>query len=65
MEMIWAKEDMEEEMNKRKDQKELLRSVMAQCDKWIRLAHHKWVDDGRTAHLHLPLQCSPRTGFLV
>ena len=39
---------MEEEMNKRKEQKELIRSVMAQCN--------KWVDDGSNISIHVTIE---------
>ena len=41
-------EDIEEEMNKRKEQKELIRSVMDQCN--------KWVDDGSNISIHVTIE---------
>ena len=37
-------------------QQEALQSVIDQCDKWIRLAHHKWVDDGKNISIHVTIE---------
>ena len=41
-------EDIEEEMYKRKEQKELIRSVMDQCN--------KWVGDGSNISIHVTIE---------
>ena len=33
-----------------------LQSVMDQCDKWIRLAHQDWVDEGKNISIHVTIE---------
>ena len=33
-----------------------LQSVMDQCGKWVRLAHHKYVDEGKNISIHVTIE---------